>query len=427
MLTRRLLRLRSVTRMISLTRINAKRYFSTPNFDFETKVNNATFRETAHIQKRIYKTMMATSLIIMIVTASGTLYYYLNHDEPTATKSTDNHIEHQVRKILEQASIVNGNPGTSIQIMKGEQIICSLGTGYANVELDAKAHAGTVYRIASISKPLTTAALGILLEKGLIALDEPAFTYLQSSDAHNVNLKKVTIRQLASHTSGFRNYKDNEFKSSQQFKNVTHALDMFLSDDLAHEPGQKYLYSTYNYSLLSAVMEKCAGVDFLKYMKENVFKPLGMKNTVPDIYENIVMERSQNYVRSSTGALRNAPYVNLSNKWAGGGFLSTCHDLCLFGRAMMKDKLLAPTTKALLFQKQQADGKDINYGLGWVISDETIKDQQIRMISHSGGAIGASSLLVLIPSHDIVLCCLVNIGPDANLHPTVTSIIELII
>ncbi|XP_054633795.1 serine beta-lactamase-like protein LACTB, mitochondrial isoform X1 [Dunckerocampus dactyliophorus] len=223
--------------------------------------------------------------------------------------------------------------------------------------------------------------------------------------------------------------KKNEFEHEEYylkdtFESVTQALDLFKDDPLIFKPGTTFLYSTHAYTLLSAVLEQAADQRFLDVMM-NLFHELGMLNTVPDQNEPIIYHRSRYYHLNKRGRVVNCPYVDNSYKWAGGGFLSTVGDLLLFGNALLysyqiallKDTdgllpgFLKPKTAIALWtaaDKTEASwDKDGRYGQGWLVVDKVQKYGQCRKrrhyVSHTGGAVGASSVLLVLPSEDIEL------------------------
>ena len=126
----------------------------------------------------------------------------------------------------------------------------------------------------------------------------------------------------------------------RHYDNVLEALKIFENDSLVAPPGTKFSYSSYGFNLLSAVIESASGEPFLAYMQEHVFTPVGLVHTTADQNTLIVEERSRFYELAKTGATENAPYVDNSYKWAGGGFLSTAEDLVRFGSAMLQPGLL---------------------------------------------------------------------------------------
>ncbi|XP_034144328.1 serine beta-lactamase-like protein LACTB, mitochondrial [Esox lucius] len=218
--------------------------------------------------------------------------------------------------------------------------------------------------------------------------------------------------------------KKNEFNQEEyylkdNFDSVIHALDLFKNDSLIFKPGTTFLYSTHAFTLLSAVVERAAGQRFLDHMMM-MFRQLGMLNTVPDENDPIIYNRSRFYHFNKKGRIVNCPYVDNSYKWAGGGFLSTVGDLLLFGNALLysyqvahlKDStdllpgFLKPETAQALWapvDKTEASwDKDGLYAQGWLVVEKEQKYGQCRSrrhyVSHTGGAVGASSVLLVLPS-----------------------------
>ena len=247
---------------------------------------------------------------------------------------------------------VNNVPGIVVGVSKSGKTVWTYSDGLADVENNVKCHQDTVMRIASISKPITTALLGHLLQQRKVGLDEPISKYLKQ-EQFPVKLwdgKKVeiTLRQLASHCGGIRHYKKNDSKQSDSeyefpemlikdhFSSVFDSLKIFKDDPLVAKPGTKYNYSTFGYTLLSAVIEAVVNEPFDKQLMNFVNKTLGMNNTFLDIHSTIIPNRCSFYMKMKpNGKLINVPYVDNSYKWAGGGLLSTVPDLIKFGNAML--------------------------------------------------------------------------------------------
>jgi serine beta-lactamase-like protein LACTB len=134
----------------------------------------------------------------------------------------------------------------------------------------------------------------------------------------------ITTRQLLGHLGGIRHYNSKENTENQQrYHSVTEALARFKDNPLVAPPGIKFSYSSYGYNLISAAIESASGEDFLDFMHDRVFVPLGMLDTVADENEKIIKFRARWYQINADGSYRNSPYADLSYKWAGGGFLST--------------------------------------------------------------------------------------------------------
>ena len=168
----------------------------------------------------------------------------------------------------------------------------------------------------------------------------------------------TTTRQLGGHLAGIRHYEGDENFIRDPYATVEDALTIFQNDPLLHAPGSAFSYTSYGYDLLSAVVEGASGHECLTYMREVVFRPLGMNDTVADFVTSIIPHRAGFYVRTEDGDVINAPFVDNSYKWAGGGFLSTTEDLLRFGNAHLGDDYLSDTAKRLLFTEQQTHDGD---------------------------------------------------------------------
>ena len=295
-----------------------------------------------------------------------------------------------------------GVPGVSITVLRHGRRIWSEGLGFADLEQRVRVTPLTRFRIGSVSKSLTAAALGLLVEAGRLDLDAPVQRYVPGFP---VKRWPITSRQLGGHLAGIRHYRGDEFLSMRRYATVEEGLAIFRDDSLEFEPGTQYLYSSYGWNLLSAVIEGASGERFLDFMRTRVFFPLGLRQIVPDHPDSIIAFRARWYT-GARDSLANAPYVDQSYKWAGGGFLSTTEDLAIFGQAMLAGTLLKPATFALLTTAQRTrDGKDTGYGIGWGVGRDRAGR---RRIAHSGGSTGGTAYLILYPDDGLVLAMLAN-------------------
>ncbi|MFA8433839.1 MAG: serine hydrolase domain-containing protein [Marinifilaceae bacterium] len=300
----------------------------------------------------------------------------------------------------------NQIPGLAITINRNNQTILSKGFGYADLEQKIKVSPSkTRFRVASISKPLTADALIHLEEKGQLVLDSSIQVYLP-----NFPLKKgkITPRLVAGHLAGIRHYRGMEFLSSKHYNNVSDALEIFSEDSLISYPGEEFHYSSYGWNLLSSIIEQASGEKFLSYMKNKVFDPLNMRNTCADQNDSIIPFRSRFYAVSPTKSLINAPYVDNSCKWAGGGFISTSEDIMKFAIAHLKEGYLSTEQiEELITPLKTTKGQSTGYGLGWHSATDKYGS---FYYGHSGGAVGGTSQMVLYPQKGIVVVILCNQG-----------------
>lgn len=345
-------------------------------------------------------------------------------------------------QLIKRYKEVNGIPGIVVAVSKDGETIYSRGFGYSDVENSIKARPYTLMRIASISKPITSTVAGILIENKRLDLDKSINEYLDYLPVFKWNDKevKITCRQLLSHTSGIRHYekleetepdekkKKNEkneklaeFLSNKEYKTTKDALSIFIKDKLSFEPGKSSLYTTYGYTLLSAVLEKCNGEKTIKDTLIELFNALKMNDTYVDLNTPIISNRSKYYKRNSSAQLVNVPEVDSSYKYAGGGILSTTGDLIKFGNYMLDlyqsnlrhgEKLLIrpETIKSLIWSAHseipirnnedkfiEINSIKTSYGLGWFL-DIDKHSNQLEYAYHTGGAVGASSCLLISPN-----------------------------
>lgn len=295
-------------------------------------------------------------------------------------------------------------PGLSIAVGVDGKLVWSEGFGFRNLESRLPVTTNTVFRIGSVSKALSSAGLALLVERGQLDLDAPVQKYVPDFPDKGA---PITTRLLAGHLAGIRHYRGREMLLNRPFANAHDALSIFQNDPLVAPPGTKFSYSTYGWTLISAVMESAAHEDFLPFMQENVLKPLGMTHTHAERKDTPDPECTQFYRNGATpGKFVPEPSVDNSYKWAGGGYVSTPEDLVRFGSALLEPAFLSAKSLALLFTSQRtADGKPTGYGMGWFIREDS---RGHRILIHTGGSIGGTSFLMLHPETKTVLALACN-------------------
>ncbi len=322
----------------------------------------------------------------------------------------------QGRVLIDSVMRARRIPGLSIAVSVDGQTVWSEGFGFAHLEQRTPVTAETKFRIGSISKPITAAALALLYEQGRLDLDAPVQRYVPSFPVKDKGV--ITSRLLAGHLAGVRHYIGDETYSSRRYDSVLEGLEIFKDDTLRTPPGDEYHYSSYGWNLLSAVIEGASGESFLHFMRENVFRPLGMRHTVADHTDSIIVGRSGFYFLTSDSAVINEPYVDNSYKWAGGGFLSTPEDLLIFANAHLSGGILEPETVELLWTSQRTnDGEETGYGIGWNVRDVV----GWRLVYHTGSSVGGNCSLVIVPSAGVVVAQTTNFD-DGGHRPLAEAI-----
>jgi len=311
-----------------------------------------------------------------------------------------------------------GIPGISAAVGIDGIVVWSEGFGYADLENRVPARATTLYRIGSVSKPVTATAVVQLALDGRLDLDAAVQRYVPTFPEKDY---PITTRQLAGHLAGIRHYRGNESvgEGQRHYDDVVEALGIFGEDPLLFAPGQRYSYSSYGWNLISAVVQGAAGEDFLSYMQERVFDPLGLNHTYADDPRLIIPERTRFYAYSG-GRTLNAPFVDNSYKWAGGGFIASVEDLVRFGSAHLSPGFLPQAGLDLLFTSQRnSAGEPTGYGIGWRVGtfgalfpeDSPLRSgrlAELRVMHHGGSSVGGRAFLLLVPEERVVVALLVN-------------------
>ena len=295
-------------------------------------------------------------------------------------------------------------PGLTVAVVSERQVRWAAGFGTQDVENNVAARPATVYRLGSISKPITAVAVMQLFERGKLDLDAPVQKYCP---AFPEKQWPVTTRQVLGHLAGIRHYKsEEEFNSTRFYAGVAEGLNMFKDEPLLFEPGTKYNYTTHGYSVLGCVVEGASGQKFADFVTENVFRPAAMERIRVDSVADIIPNRAQGYRVTDKGVLTNSPLADNSYKVPGGGFVSTAEDLARFAVALQTGRLLKPETLEMMFTPQKLkDGKETNYGLGWGVGSRNGQ----RTIGHSGAQQRVSTFLHTQPDQGLAVVIMSNL------------------
>ena len=296
-------------------------------------------------------------------------------------------------------------PGLAIAVIQNNKMIYSDGFGTANVLRKTTVKPDeTLFRIASISKPITAALISRLYENGMLHPDSSIYKYLPDYPKKRYDF---SIKQVGGHTAGIRSYKGNEFYSDSSFESVSDAIQVFSDDPLMFEPGKQYAYSSYGWNLLSYVAERVVSKPFLKLISDSLYAPLGLNHTFPN--DPFVVARDKyrsGYYKDLGDTITDEVYVDLSNKWAGGGFESTAEDVAWFAARYWFGDYVSETTRQLFtISDTLENGKETNYGIGWMSG---IDGKGRQYYGHGGSGIGARAMLLVYPDYETVLVILSN-------------------
>jgi serine beta-lactamase-like protein LACTB, mitochondrial len=312
-----------------------------------------------------------------------------------------------------RATLVKQNlPGLSVAVGTGGDIVWAEGFGWADLEKQSPVAPGTRFRTGGASIPLTSAAVGLLLEKERLNLDAEIQKYVS---AFPEKQWPVTLRQLMGHVAGVRgDGGDEEPLFAQRCDRTTDALQAFSQPPLRSEPGTKYRYSPYGWILVSAAVESVADEPFFPFMRTQIFKPLGMIDTTPESPADPIPDRTTFYYPRFGGDPRYGPEAAREGTYScfagAGGFLSTPSDLVRFGMAFNSGKLLKPATVRMLQTSLRlTSGEETGYGLGWDLDAASLAGQPVTRVGHDGEYfLGGSTSFATFPERGIVVAVMTN-------------------
>jgi CubicO group peptidase (beta-lactamase class C family) len=292
----------------------------------------------------------------------------------------------------------------SVLVAEDGKILLDKGYGFANLEWQIPNTPTTKFRLGSITKQFTAASILLLEERGKLKVEDPVKKYMPDAPAA---WDKITIFHLLTHTSGipsftgFPDYRDTEAMATTPEKLVAR----FRDKPLDFEPGTKWSYSNSGYVLLGYLLEKISGQTYSDFVQQNIFTPLGMKDSGYDSNSAVIERRAAGYARSKDGPV-NAGFIHMSIPFSAGALYSTTEDLLRWEQGLFGGKVLKPES---LTKMTTPFKEDYAFGLG-VIS----KDGHKR-IAHNGGIEGFNTSLTYFPDDKLVVAVLANLnGPFAD-------------
>ena len=312
----------------------------------------------------------------------------------------------------------NAMPGLSLAVYSEKEGWWASAQGYASLEAKIPMENCHLQYLQSVSKTYMAVEILQLKERGKIDLDAPMTKYLPMVYSRYIkNPEKVTVRMLLNHTSGIPEYNDNPGFVSQviehPLKNFS-AIDCLKSiadEEPLSEPGTKYKYINTNYLLLSLIGDAITG-DHAGYIKENIFKPLGLTNTYYGKNDRYL--KNLNLPQSYWDVFNNGKPANITrfqqmtvvSSKGDDGIVCTTTDAIKFLKGLMEGKLLKPESMKEMFDFVKDEKGNKRYGMGVIYFDLG----GIVAYGHGGGGVGAGCGLMYIPSHKLYVYFATNLG-----------------
>ena len=299
--------------------------------------------------------------------------------------------------------------GISVAVRRGDKNIFTRGYGVANVDHSVAVTPDTVFHICSISKNILAAVMLQLADQGKLSLDDQVAKYIPEAPLHG---RHVTIRQLLDHTSGIYNFTSLPDAEANERLDLSHqqVLDLIKDKLPLFDPGTSWRYDNSAFYLAGMVVERVTGQDYGAYVRDNVFKPLGMGSSSLCYARDVVPHLSSGYERDS-GKLVNASYLSWKLPFAAGAVCSTASDLLKWQAALNAGRIIRPASLAVMRTPTLlSDGTRIDYGLGTRLG--SVEGHPV--VGHTGSGGGFGNAMVYYPDDDLSVVVLTNTGSDAG-------------
>jgi len=325
-------------------------------------------------------------------------------------------IEDAVSKFM----TTSGAPGVAVAVVLNGERAWSAGFGMADLENNVAVTPQTLFRLASVSKPITATGAMHLWEQGKLDLDAPIQKYCSAFPQKEW---PITTRQLLGHLGGIRHYKadspdDLETNNTRHFDDpIAGGIQFFAKDPLVAKPGTEFHYSTQGFTLIGCAIEAASGEKYVNYIRETIFQPAAMTDTQWDDRFAVVPHRTRFYSKSKSGAAQNSEFLDASYKIPGGGWLSSADDMANFEIAILADRLVNRKTRDAMWTPQRPSTPQVkeeghsSYALGWGTGDSA----GVPDVGHGGGQQGTSTSIMLVPEQRLGVVVLANMdGVDAS-------------
>jgi len=337
-----------------------------------------------------------SSVFISIIVIVVSYNFIAFTDEPS--------LQQQVDALFSEVDS-KSSPGAAIAILHNGEIVYSQGYGAASLEYPIPITSETIFHVASVSKQFTAFSVLLLAEQDKLSLDDDVNKYIPEFPDFN---EKITIRHLIHHTSGLRDQWELLAMAGWRLDDVItreHILKMLEHQrELNFAPGDEYLYSNMGYSVLAEIVERVSGTSFKEWTTENIFKPLGMKNThFQDDHRHIVPGRAYSYQPDGKGGYRKS-VLNYANVGATSLF-TTVEDLALWMKNF--DDVTVGNEQIIKQMHRRGrlnDGEQIGYAYAMQVNDY----RGTRIVGHSGADAGFRSYAGRFPEHNFAVIILSN-------------------
>ncbi|MEM7244332.1 MAG: serine hydrolase [Acidobacteriota bacterium] len=301
-------------------------------------------------------------------------------------------------------------PGAAVLVVKNGRPLYRAARGMADLEQGIRLTPDMVFRLGSITKQFTAAAIMMLADEGKLRLDDPLTRFLPD---YPMGEETITVEHLLTHTSGIKSYTEVPgWMSEKIIEDLTldELIEGFQDLPKTFPPGDAWHYNNSGYVLLGAIIEKASGLGYAEFIDQRIFAPLKMTSSYYGDFRRIIPRRVSGY-DGSRDDLVNARYMSMSQPHAAGSLLSTVDDLARWNDALFDGRVVShESLKKMTTEHSLDDGKGAGYGYGLIPGELRGRP----MISHGGGIFGFSTHGLYLPEEDVYVAVLTNYRPEPS-------------
>jgi len=330
--------------------------------------------------------------------------WLLGQSQVTIASEKFNEVRSKIMEEVQSGKI----PSMSVAVAKDEKVIWEESFGWADREKMIKATPHTMYSMASISKPIATTGLMVLVERGLVDLNEPVNTYIAPAKlkAFEGNSSDVKVTHILNHTSGLPTHYTCFYLDQPNRQPPAYPESIRRYGILVHPPGEFYQYANFGFGLTSHIIEKISNRSFADFMRMEVFLPLGMTHASIDVEKGLEQFAAERYDTKGNPVL-----FYISDHTGASQVFCSAHDLIRFGMFHLKNrdpkqkKILKDETLDLLRKDSDPNPDNNRYGLGWFLREN---EYGYPIAWHTGSMDGVNNILKMVPSENIAVVVLIN-------------------
>jgi CubicO group peptidase (beta-lactamase class C family) len=312
----------------------------------------------------------------------------------------------------------------SVLLAKSGKVVLVKGYGLANIELDVGNSPNTKFRLGSITKQFTAAAILQLQETERLRVGDPISKYIPGAPAA---WNDITIRHLLTHTSGIPSYTDAAGYERHRRERAGAPLNFISRSNsipLEFTPGERFHYNNSGYFLLGVIIEQVSGMKYEDYLRQHIFAPLEMTSTGYDWPDTILKNRASGYSKGNDGKVVNADFLDMGQPYAAGSLYSTVQDLYKWDRALYTSKVLSAQSIEATFTPNKFDwAEGIKYGYGWGITQV----HGHKAVGHGGGINGFSTVIWRAIEEGATAIVLSNNDAGSNIGKAGKDLLELLL